>query len=402
MKNIKFYVSKTKLLLIVLFAVCNCAKSQDKRTQYPAFLKNSYFSVNVGYINYPFSNQQMEPGFHVSSIHIPHVAARVILFGHQFSRYLSAQVSYMRPVKYAEFINVNDDQSVHHVWMHYGSLTLRPQLPLSNRFFLFGEAGLAIVTRRGFSIKNETAVKSTSYGSILYGGGLQYRLNEKWDINAGVSYMPSSQNENQPHTVYASAGFRYTMRPLPEEKVARNANAEYIFPANLIQVGYATSSSGYGVNNFVSKKVPIFWGGSVEVKQGLALRYQHNVFHTRKVFALDLGTSLSWWQTAKQKESFYAISVYPVFRFNVLRTHAADLYLNYSVAGPSYISKLKLDSLQTGRHFTFQDFMGVGIYTGRKRNINAEISINHYSNGNIFTENAGVKIPLTFTLGYAF
>jgi hypothetical protein len=29
------------------------------------------------------------------------------------------------------------------------------------------------------------------------------------------------------------------------------------------------------------------------------------------------------------------------------------------------------------------------------------VKINHYSNGNIFTQNAGVKIPLTFSVGYA-
>ncbi|HJW17992.1 MAG TPA: acyloxyacyl hydrolase, partial [Flavisolibacter sp.] len=70
--------------------------------------------------------------------------------------------------------------------------------------------------------------------------------------------------------------------------------------------------------------------------------------------------------------------------------------------GPSYISKLTIDGSKSGRHFTFQDFMGIGLFTGKKRHINAEVNINHYSNGNIFTENAGVKIPLTFTLGYAF
>ena len=402
MKKTMFVVLKTSLSLIVLFLISHIASAQNDRTQYPGFLSNSYFSVNVGYINYPFTNQHMEPGFHVSSIHVPHAAARVVLFGHQFNRYLSAQVSYMRPVKYAEFTDVNNDHATHHVWMHFGSLTLRPQLPLNNSFSLFGEAGLAIVSRKGFNLKIETAVKSTSYGSFLYGGGLQYKLNNKLDVSAGISYMPSNQKENQPYTIYYSAGFRYTMRPLPEEVVKRNAQFGYIFPANLLQLGYAVNTFGYEVNNFVSKKVPIFWGGSVEIKQGLALRYHRNVFHTRKVFALDIGTSLSWWQTRKEKESFYALSVFPVFRFNVIRSSAVDLYLNYSVAGPSYISKLKLDSLETGRHFTFQDFMGIGIYTGKKRNVNAEISINHYSNGNIFTENAGVKIPLTFTMGYAF
>jgi len=30
------------------------------------------------------------------------------------------------------------------------------------------------------------------------------------------------------------------------------------------------------------------------------------------------------------------------------------------------------------------------------------VKINHFSNGNIQTENAGVKIPYTFNLGYTF
>ncbi|HWJ25865.1 MAG TPA: acyloxyacyl hydrolase, partial [Flavisolibacter sp.] len=78
------------------------------------------------------------------------------------------------------------------------------------------------------------------------------------------------------------------------------------------------------------------------------------------------------------------------------------LYFNYSVAGPSYISKVVIDSSETGKHFTFQDFMGMGIFAGKNRHLNAEIKIQHYSNGNIFPRNAGVKVPLTFNLGYAF
>jgi hypothetical protein len=41
---------------------------QDTRTQYPAFLINSYFSVNVGYIEYAFSDRPLlESGFHAGS-----------------------------------------------------------------------------------------------------------------------------------------------------------------------------------------------------------------------------------------------------------------------------------------------------------------------------------------------
>ena len=140
----------------------------------------------------------------------------------------------------------------------------------------------------------------------------------------------------------------------------------------------------------------------VEIEKGLTLRYQRNVYHTRKVFALNIGTSISYWKSSKNKDEFYSLAVSPIFQFNVLRTKPVDFYLFYSVAGPSYLSKVDIDGSKTGRHFTFQDFMGMGFFAGKKKNINAEVNINHYSNGNIFTENAGIKIPLTFTLGYTF
>ena len=46
--------------------------------------------------------------------------------------------------------------------------------------------------------------------------------------------------------------------------------------------------------------------------------------------------------------------------------------------------------------------MGVGTYVGATRRMNIELGIKHYSNGNIFTQNASIKIPLTLSLGYAF
>jgi hypothetical protein len=85
-----------------------------------------------------------------------------------------------------------------------------------------------------------------------------------------------------------------------------------------------------------------------------------------------------------------------------LRTRPADFYLSYSLAGPTYISRVELDGLDTGHRFTFQDFIGTGMFLGRRRSVTIGLKINHYSNGNIFTENAGVKIPLTLALGYVF
>ena len=91
-----------------------------------------------------------------------------------------------------------------------------------------------------------------------------------------------------------------------------------------------------------------------------------------------------------------------MFRFTLLRTKPFDFYLNYSLAGPTFISGLKSDDRNTGPHFTFQDNIGVGLFMGKERKLNTEVKIGHYSNGNLFTENDGVKIPLTINLGYTF
>jgi hypothetical protein len=201
--------------------------------------------------------------------------------------------------------------------------------------------------------------------------------------------------------MFLSAGVRYTMRPLPAACVEANREAGVIFPENLVQIEY-TTAYGYGVNTFLSERVPIFWGGAVKVARGIAGHYDRNVFHTRKVFAFDLGASVSHWQSQGHRQSFLTVSVYPLLRFTVLRTTPADLYFCYSLAGPTYISRDVIDNRDTGTRFTFQDFMGVGAFVGKSRHVSVGIKINHYSNGNLLTHNAGIKVPLTVDLGYAF
>jgi Lipid A 3-O-deacylase (PagL)/OmpA-like transmembrane domain len=390
------------IILIQGFDAC-AQKDRDERAQYPAILSNSFTGVNIGYINYPFSGKQLETGYNAASIHIPHAAVRIILFGHQFNKYLSGQITYMRPVDWVEYKNINGDQSDHSVWMNVVGLTVKAQTPVWKKFSIYGEAGLAIITRRGFYINDLPVVKDADHAGILSGAGLQYRLNTKWDIILSAAYSPANSKSRQPHTIFYSAGFNYNMRPLPAERAIRNSTTGFIFPKNLLQVGYTTNGLGYGVNDFVSKEaIPIFWAGDAQIGRGISLQFQHNIFHTRKVFSLDWGADISYWQSRQYKNKFYTVSLFPLLRFTAFRSKATDIYFNYSVAGPTFISKTLIDGFDTGKYFTFQDFMGMGIYTGKNKNMNAEIRIMHYSNGNIFPRNTGLMIPLTFNVGYAF
>ena len=373
----------------------------DTRAQYPAFLANSFFAINAGYIDYAFNQQQLEPGTRAASISIPHVAARVAVFGHEFGEHISVQCTYMRPVRYVTYRNVNGDESAHHVFAHFGGLTVQARAPIARRTFVYGEGGLGVTSRRGFSVRGVPAVRDAHYASLLVGGGLDYRVRPNWTLTAGVTFSPAASADREPHAMFASAGFRYTMRPLPQDRVDAIRRAGFRFPARVLQLEYSTGV-GYGINTFVSRSVPIFWGGNVKVDRGVAVHYDQNVFHTMKVFALDIGGSISSWRSLNNRDHFVTASVYPLLRFFAIRTKPADVYFSYSLAGPTYVSRVVIDGMDTGNHFTFQDFMGAGVFFGARRTMTAQVKINHYSNGNIFTHNAGLKVPLTFGIGWTF
>jgi hypothetical protein len=377
------------------------APAPDPRAQYPALLQDSFISLNVGAIDYAFSAAQLEPGHTAASVTVPHVAVRAVLFGHELGRHWLAQASYMRPVEYVTYNEADGFPSGRHVFMHFGTVTLGYRADLTSHWGVYGEGGLAIVSRHGFLLNDAPVVRDDHFSSVLVGGGVDYRVNDRWALVGGVSAIPGRADRAEPRTLYTSAGFRYTMRALPPDRVEANRSGGVVFPVNLVQVEYSTGV-GYGVNNFVSKTVPVFWGGNVQVDGGLALHVERNVFHSRRLFGLDVGASVGGWHSRRDGQRFYTLSAYPLFRFTFLHTRAADVHAFYSLAGPSYISQIEIDGLDTGRHFTFQDFMGIGAFVGRDRRVNLGVKINHYSNGNIFTENAGVKIPLTFTLGYTF
>lgn len=345
----------------------------------------------------------MEKGYTAESVHIPHVGVRLLLYGYRFNKHLSAQLSYMRPVLWVQYQNINGDHSTNSVPTNVAGLTLKYRSQIKERFSFYGETGLGIITRTGFRIYHIPVVKNANFVDLLFGAGIEYRFNKNLDFVAGTGWSPVKAKVNQPATIFVSGGLIYNVHKVSEAKVAKNKNSGYIFPANLFQVGYTSNSLGYGVNDFFSNKIfPIFWGGDVEIKKGISLHYQHNIFHGRKLFSLDWGASFSYWKSRVQNQGFCTISLFPLFRFTVFHFKIADLYFNYSIAGPTFISKARIDNTETGKNFTFQDMMGMGIYTGKQRKINAEIRIAHYSNGNLFPDNNGVKIPLTFNMGYAF
>ncbi|MFZ1857857.1 MAG: acyloxyacyl hydrolase, partial [Chitinophagaceae bacterium] len=273
-------------------------------------------------------------------------------------------------------------------------------VPLTKKFSLFAEAGLGVITRKGFEIDYKPVIRNATYATGLFGGALQYHINKKWDLQVSTTWSPAHANVKQPQTIFHSAGFNYHLRELSKEKVESNIKSGYYFAKHLLQFSYTTNALGYGVNEMFSKKIPMFWGGAAQLKRGFSVNYQRNIFHARKVFSLDWAAGMGYWRSDKKEDDFFTMSLYPVLRFTAFRSPKTDVYFEYTVAGPTYISRTTIDNEKTGRKFTFYDAMGMGIFTGKKKNLNAGLRIAHFSNGNIFPENNGVKVPLTFSFGY--
>jgi hypothetical protein len=395
--------------LFVCAATCASAQEpaaappqDDARAQYPAFMKDSYFDFNVGSIGYLFNGSELQPGFVAESIDRPRIAVRVDFFGHHFTKHFAAQVTYMRPGAFVAYHNINGNQTTSQTSLAYAGLTFVGSKSLGAKASGYLEGGYGITSRSGIVLNGATALEPAHYGAALVGGGFAFHMTPNMDFMLGATYTPGRKSFEEPSTRLYTAGLRYEMRPLPDEQVAATIDAGNFFPVNTIRLGFTTNGFGYGTNDFFSKTVPIFWGGNVQTGSGVTLDYQRNVFHTKERFAFDLGLSVGSWKTNVNGQAFQTLSAYPLFRFFLARPQAADIYFSYSLAGPTYIDQTVLDGRDTGAGFTFQDFMTVGAYIGRARRLNAEVGIKHYSNGNLATTNASIKVPVTFTLGLTF
>ncbi|WP_299669766.1 acyloxyacyl hydrolase [uncultured Polaribacter sp.] len=405
-----------KKILIVIFIflypyTSNAQEDTRPKSQPSNFLSKSYYSINFGGIFYPFSNDNLVDGYKTDTFSKNYFSGRLLL-GYKIQPDLALQFGVIRPASWFRYDNINDIGYYRSVWINAWSLSLKKSIHLNKKLSIYGEAGIANVTRIGFSIEDEIIYPDAHFASLLYGFGFNYTLNKKWRLNLNGTFLPKSAKENQPSISQVSFGFEYHIHKLSEEQVEKHKNNSHFFPKNILQVSYGTSNIGFGANqffsmnlrvgNFESFGVPIFWLGKVRAAHAFSITYQRLAFRTEKIFSLDWGVSVTAFQTEATKENVFAFSIFPVVRFYLMRKKGFDMYTNYSLIGPTYLTKGNVDNLNAGPKITFQDTMGLGVFFGKKRAYNAELRIMHYSNGNIFPQNSGVAVPVQFTFGKTF
>tara|TARA_R110002126_G_scaffold181187_2_gene329950 strand:- start:37679 stop:38893 length:1215 start_codon:yes stop_codon:yes gene_type:complete len=398
------------LIAVLFFSSDFFSQEKQQKTKFTNFLANSYYSLNFGGIFYPFSNDNLIDGFATETFSKNRFSGRLLL-GHKLSEDLSVQFGTMRPASWFKYDNVNNIGYERSVWINAWSLSLKKDFKINKKTSFYAEAGIANLTRFGFSINDKVIYDDAHYASLIYGFGLQYRLSDKWRLSANGTFLPKSTKHNQPSISQASLGFEYHLQQVDDKTADEYGTNDYFFPNNIFQVSYGTGEIGFGFNqffgmslpvgNFDSFGIPVFWVGEVKAQHAISLTYQRLIYRSERIFSLDWGVSATYFQS-RGKTDVFAFSIFPVLRFYLLRKKGFDFYSNYSIIGPAYISKADIDGFESGPNITYHDTMGFGVFFGKERKYNFELRIMHYSNGNIFTRNAGVAIPLQFTFGKTF
>lgn len=388
------------LFLLLFFNYAYSFQNPDDKNS----LDELYLSANFGVINVNYTEDLLQGDLETTGITGRNAFAGRFSVGYHLTEKWDVEFSVMRPGAWVQYEFDEPRKFDKSVWTNIWALSGRRNFRLFSNTRLYVEAGISNVARTGFKINKEVVIPSVRYIYPIASTGLLYPISSKIDASLNFTYSPKNGKYDQPSTSFLAGGIVFHVRETSEEVKSSYLNTEYAFPDHLLQFAYASDFAGFDINRQFSSgldtSIPIFWLGDVFVENGISASYQKNIFHTEKSFSFSAGASMSYYNPQKG-DSFFTVSVFPVIKWWFLRTKPVDLYFNYSLIGPAYISSSILDNIDTGEEFTFQDFMGIGFLFGKERKYNLDLKIAHYSNGNIFTENPGVAVPLSISFGYA-
>ena len=358
----------------------------------PPILRNSYAGLSAGYGNFYYNNQYVNPGYHVNRFHNAQGSIN-FLIGHYFNPYLAVQINLVRPVYWIQAdINKNDKPTIS---TSVFSAALQPTYPITDKTNINASVGYSYRSRHGITDGNKDIVNNNSDSSFLVGAGVHHIFGQHF--LSGIMAQYTFSTKTMPPSFYVGAIGAYYFNSLQPMPNTEHNSDSFFFPKQELALSLYNRKIA---NVEYPSKIPLFWEGKVKLQNGLSLSYRRSIYHSDQLFSLEWGANFQSMRSQQNNTGLYAISLFPSFRFWFWRTPKANLYFSYTVAGPTYISKNKVNGTQTGKHFTFFDAITLGLIYNKHIDFGLEMA--HYSNGNLFPQNPGFCIPLSLHIGYVF
>lgn len=403
---------KLKFLVFLLLGLLSFTSLSDTKTKtaqdntcvgrscFPDFLKGVTLGLDLGAMNADYTSSDLNPRIPITHIDTTVPAFKALLTVPVWKQ-IDASLSLIKgsPLK-CDVTGGSSQDCLRSVALNFG---LRYKIPLHSRLIPYLGAGVGMIIRRNFSIHGFDTIDEGNFFVVPLTAGLQYLFSRHWLVDLNFTYLTPNKSHHVPSTYFAGLGVAYKL--LPSEKIENNIDGttkkQYYFPLNTVGIGGLNSSIFNFIPNPHITAPPIYWRGTLTARSGFILWYERNIYHSQKYFSFNWGADLANWTTTLN-DNFYTVSLYLNIKVWLVKAEKVDLYLTWTNAGLTYMSKKIINGRDVGGHFTFQDFLGIGALFGEAKAIGVELKFFHYSNGSLFPQNPGIDTPLIVGITYNF
>jgi len=349
------------------------------RNCFPNFLKGVTLGLDLGFMKIDYAPSDFNPLIPITNVETTTAAFKPIITFPVWNQF-DASLSLIKGTALkCDVVNVSRHDCVRNVALDFG---LRYKIPLHSRFIPYLGSGVGMIIRRKFIINGFNTIDEGNFFVVPIFAGLEYSLTKHWLLDVNFTYLTPNKSHHIPSTYFTGLGVSYVLLPSSTIKKHHEINTENnaYFPLNTVGLGGLNSS----VFKFIPTRhvtfPPIYWRGTLSTRSGFILWYERNIYHSHKYFSFNWGADVANWSTTLS-DNFYTVSLYLNIKVWFLRTESTDLYVTWTNAGVSYISKRILDGRDIGGQFTFQDFLGIGGLFGKSKAFGIELKFIHYSNG---------------------
>jgi hypothetical protein len=140
---------------------------------------------------------------------------------------------------------------------------------------------------------------------------------------------------------------------------------------------------------------------SENIEKGYMLFYEKKLFDISSFLSFYAGGNIGKYH--KDGDSLYSGSLSLASRVWLLHLVVIHPYVEFSLFGPTVLSKNQIKDVDLKSNFLFQNYISLGTELGRGSGLNLELKAVKFFRANLVkSESDGVKVPLLLSLGYLF
>lgn len=136
------------------------------------------------------------------------------------------------------------------------------------------------------------------------------------------------------------------------------------------------------------------------VEKGMMITYERKLLDFFALLSGYGGCNLASWRL--NGDQIFTTSAFLACRVWALHLPFAHSYLEYSLFGPTLLSKESFNQFDFGSNFLFQNFFGVGIELGEGRGFCIDLKILRYTKPDSSLLDFSIHVPILISAGYLF